>query len=70
MKNRQAFELRVVMALYNFLAVTLSAYMFIKVSAQFFILIYKFSYSMIDLLKIHIYCIDISIGIMIDIFTD
>jgi hypothetical protein len=43
MKNRQAFELRVVMALYNFLAVTLSAYMFIKVSAQFFILIYKFS---------------------------
>ncbi|CAB4031848.1 elongation of very long chain fatty acids 4-like, partial [Paramuricea clavata] len=31
MKNRQAFELRVVMALFNFLAVTLSAYMFIKI---------------------------------------
>ena len=34
MKNRPAFDMKVVMALYNFFAVSLSAYMFIKVSAQ------------------------------------
>ena len=34
MKNRPAFELKLVMFLYNLLAVGLSAYMFIKVSIK------------------------------------